>query len=170
MITQDVCNFYNAHSVYNSYGGIVFGEEEGLNIAKSLGQGKGCILMNHGLLTVGGTVDEAAFLYGLMERSCQIQLLADAAEREGRRKVLIKDEEAQYNFEGASDPVGRVVALWEPSPDECSRKHCFASFSLTSTMRKPCQMVILQDEVCRQTCNDSSTSNVINSFNLPPML
>lgn len=50
-------------------------------------------------------MDEAAFMFGLMERSCQIQLLADAAEREGRRKVVIGDEEARFNFEGASDPV-----------------------------------------------------------------
>jgi len=105
MITQDVCNFYDAHGVYTNYGGVVLGEEEGLQIASALGNGKGCILMNHGLLTVGSTVDEAAFLFGLMERSCQIQLLADAAEREGKPKKLIGDAEAQYNFRVASEPV-----------------------------------------------------------------
>ena len=109
MITQDVCNLFGAHSVYANYGGVVLGEEEGLNIAKALGNGKGCILMNHGLLTVGKTVDEAAYLYGLMERSCQIQLLADAAEGHGRKKILIADEEAAYNFKVASDPVS---CLW----------------------------------------------------------
>src|SRR5256885_9539816 len=29
--------------------------------------------------TVGGTVDEAAYLYTLMERSCEIQLMVEAA-------------------------------------------------------------------------------------------
>jgi len=72
MLNQDVCNLYNAHSVYASYGGVVLAAEEGHRIAQALGNGKGCILMNHGLLTVGGTVDEAAFLFGMMERSCQI--------------------------------------------------------------------------------------------------
>lgn len=38
MLTQDVCNFYNAHAVYAAYGGIVFASEEGQNIAKALGK------------------------------------------------------------------------------------------------------------------------------------
>lgn len=104
MINQDMCKFYNAHSVYASYGGIVLAEEEGDMIAKSLGQGKGVILMNHGLLTVGGTVDEAAYLFGLMERSCRVQLLTEAAAANGLAKVLISDEEAAYNYKVEGDP------------------------------------------------------------------
>jgi ribulose-5-phosphate 4-epimerase/fuculose-1-phosphate aldolase len=104
MLNQDVCKFYNAHSVYASYGGVVLAEEEGEQIAKALGQGKACILMNHGLLTVGGTVDEAAYLFGLMERSCKAQLLAEAAAANGCKKVMISDEEAAYNFKVESDP------------------------------------------------------------------
>ncbi|GJC94707.1 Class II Aldolase and Adducin domain-containing protein [Colletotrichum higginsianum IMI 349063] len=106
MLTQDACKFRgDAHSVYNSYGGVVLGPEEGEAIAKALGpRGKGCILRNHGLLTVGQTVDEAAFLYTSMERSCRVQLLAEAAAANGLEKVLITDEEAQFNFDVESDP------------------------------------------------------------------
>lgn len=39
MLNQDICNFYGAHAVYADYGGIVFAEEEGRNIAKALGEG-----------------------------------------------------------------------------------------------------------------------------------
>lgn len=39
MLNQDICNFYGAHAVYAEYGGIVFAEEEGRNIAKALGEG-----------------------------------------------------------------------------------------------------------------------------------
>ncbi|KAI9841006.1 MAG: hypothetical protein M1837_001081 [Sclerophora amabilis] len=105
MLNQDVCDLYKAHSVYASYGGVVLAEEEGIKIAEALGDGKACILMNHGLLTVGGTVDEAAFLFGLMERSCQVQLLVESAVRGGGvEKTIISDEEAAYNFKMASDP------------------------------------------------------------------
>jgi hypothetical protein len=38
MLNQDICNFYGAHAVYADYGGIVFAEEEGRNIAKALGE------------------------------------------------------------------------------------------------------------------------------------
>ncbi|KAI9811593.1 MAG: hypothetical protein M1827_005342 [Pycnora praestabilis] len=135
MLTQDVCNFHNAHSVYTDYNGIVFGSNssEGEAIAAALGPAnKACILQNHGLLTVGGTVDEAAFLFGLMERSCQIQLLADSAEnstgegRERRVKRIIGDEEAAYNFRMASDPE---TLYWEFQPDyEFEEKMCGGDF------------------------------------------
>jgi hypothetical protein len=52
---------------------------EGERIARALGEHKAAILQNHGLLTVGETVDEAAWWFITMERSCQAQLLAEAA-------------------------------------------------------------------------------------------
>lgn len=104
ILTQDACKFWNAHSVYNSYGGVVLASEEGEQIAQALGDNKACILRNHGLLTVGSTVDEAAFLFLSMEHACQGQLLCEAAAANGLQKVLITDEEAKYVFEMESDP------------------------------------------------------------------
>ena len=49
------------------------------------------ILRNHGLLTVGRSVDEAVWWFVAMERSCQVQLMAEAA----GRPVLIDPETAQ---------------------------------------------------------------------------
>ena len=45
----------------------------------ALGPQKATIHRNHGLFTVGHTVDEAAWWFITMERSCQAQLLAEAA-------------------------------------------------------------------------------------------
>lgn len=62
--------------------------------------------MNHGLLTVGTTVDEAGFMFGLLDRGCQIQLQVEAAcaGNPNLKKQIITDEEAAYNFKMASDP------------------------------------------------------------------
>lgn len=38
MLNQDICTLYNSIAVYASYGGIVFAEEEGQNIARALGE------------------------------------------------------------------------------------------------------------------------------------
>lgn len=104
MLTQDACKFYgDAQAVYNSYGGVVLAKEEGEQIAKALGPAKGCVLRNHGLLTVGGTVDEAAWLFHSMEKACEGQILSDMASGKGNQKILITDEEAKYNFEMESD-------------------------------------------------------------------
>jgi ribulose-5-phosphate 4-epimerase/fuculose-1-phosphate aldolase len=78
-ITQDACAFYEDHGLFDDYTGVVFDPEEGARLAKALGQNKAAILRNHGLLTVGKSVDEAVWWFITMERCCQSQLLAEAA-------------------------------------------------------------------------------------------
>ena len=78
-ITQDACAFYEDHSLFADFTGVVYETSEGERIAEALGNKKAVILRNHGLLTVGHTVDEAAWWFITMERSCQAQLMAEAA-------------------------------------------------------------------------------------------
>ena len=78
-ITQDSCAFYEDHGVFAEFTGVVYEASEGDRIAEALGKHKAVILRNHGLLTVGHTVDEAAWWFITMDRSCQAQLLAEAA-------------------------------------------------------------------------------------------
>ncbi len=61
-------------------------------------------MQNHGLLTVGQSVDEAAWWYITMERSCQAQLMAEAA---GTPK-LISPEHAKTTH----GTVGNTLAGW----------------------------------------------------------
>ena len=91
-ITQDSCVFYEDHALYSDYGGIISDYEEGRNIAKALGKKKAVILCNHGLVTVGHTVDEAAYLAINMEKCCQVQLLAEAACHGNEKPIQIKHE------------------------------------------------------------------------------
>src|SRR3712207_1266495 len=78
-ITQDACAFYNDQGLFDDYTGVVLDVEEGKRIAHALGDHKAVILRNHGLLTVGQTVDAAVWWFVTMERSSQAQLLAKAA-------------------------------------------------------------------------------------------
>ena len=78
-ITQDACAFFEDHGLFDDFTGVVLDAEEGKRIAHALGDNKAVILRNHGLLTVGQSVDEAAWWFITMERSCQAQLLAEAA-------------------------------------------------------------------------------------------
>jgi ribulose-5-phosphate 4-epimerase/fuculose-1-phosphate aldolase len=115
-ITQDVCAFYDDHAVFDDYTGVVLDIEEGKRIAHALGDNKAVILQNHGLLTVGETVDEAAWWFITMERSCQAQLLASAA----GTPLLIDDEGARYT----RDLTGHPMAGWfsfQPLWDEIVR-------------------------------------------------
>ncbi|BAT51184.1 hypothetical protein NOS3756_01060 [Nostoc sp. NIES-3756] len=78
-LTQDACAFYEDHALLDDYTGVVLESSEGKRLAQTLGNNKAIILRNHGILTVGQTVDEASFWYITLERTCQAQLLAEAA-------------------------------------------------------------------------------------------
>ncbi|KAF7906246.1 hypothetical protein EAF00_000525 [Botryotinia globosa] len=83
MITQDSRRFYKSHSVYDNFGGIVLDREEGVRIAKSLGNGKACNLQNQGLLAV---------------------LVDAAASGSGKLKKIIGDEEAAFTYDQVGGP------------------------------------------------------------------
>ena len=100
-ITQDACKFYGDHTVIAEQGGaVVYDVEAGRELASKFGSGKAAIHRNHGLFTVGQTVDEAAFWFITMERCCQSQLLAMAA----GTPQLIPHEYATYTREQVGGP------------------------------------------------------------------
>ena len=97
MINQDVTAFYNDHALYDDYGGVALDLDEGERIATALGPMKAAILRTHGLITVGKTVEEAAWWYISMERSCQVQLLAEAAAH-GQPLRMVPEEACKQAF------------------------------------------------------------------------
>jgi len=90
-LTQDACAFYEDHAIYAEYTGVVLDTSEGDRIGAALGDRKAVILQNHGLLTVGHSVEEAAWWFITMERSCQAQMIAEAT---GRELIKIDHETA----------------------------------------------------------------------------
>jgi ribulose-5-phosphate 4-epimerase/fuculose-1-phosphate aldolase len=76
-ITQDSCSFFEDHGLFD----------------------------NHGILTVGHSVDEAAWLYITMERTCEVQLLAEAT---GTKPISIDPEMARHT----RNQVGSHFACW----------------------------------------------------------
>ncbi len=108
-LTQDSCAFYKDHVLYQNFQGVVLAAEEGKNIATALGDKKAALLQNHGLLTVGKSIEEAVFWFVSLEKCCQVQLLADAAAG-GRGGVPVKigDQEAMTTRQS----VGSTIAGW----------------------------------------------------------
>jgi len=108
-LTQDSCAFHDDHVLYESFNGVVLAEKEGKDIAACLGGKKAALLQNHGLLTVGGSVEEAVFWFLSMEKCCQSQLMAEAAAgSRGEKPVAIGEEEAAYTYR----TVGSTKAGW----------------------------------------------------------
>ncbi len=116
-LTQDACAFYEDIGLLPDYSGVVLAEEEGARVAAALGMHKAVILRNHGMLTVGTSVDSAAWWFLTLERSAQCQLTAYAAVAGlGGRPIQIEPDVAeltrgQIGYEG----VGwfQFQPIWE---------------------------------------------------------
>jgi ribulose-5-phosphate 4-epimerase/fuculose-1-phosphate aldolase len=78
-ISQDSCFFYERHVLFEDFTGVVLDTSEGKRIAAALGDKRAAILQNHGILTVGKSVESAVAGYVSFENACQTQLLAEAA-------------------------------------------------------------------------------------------
>jgi ribulose-5-phosphate 4-epimerase/fuculose-1-phosphate aldolase len=103
-LTQDSCAFFEDHVLFDDFTGVVLDNSEGKRIAAALGNRKAAILQNHGLLTVGETIDAAAWWFITLERSCQAQLLAEAA---GKPKLIGSDVALLTR-----EQVGNPLAGW----------------------------------------------------------
>ena len=117
MISQDATMFYNDVALCADGGGaVVLDTEVGAAMARALGDRKALIHQNHGLITVGGSVDAAVWWFVALERACQSQLVAEAA----GDPIEIPDELAQAGFE----TQGHDLAGWfqfQPWWDELLR-------------------------------------------------
>lgn len=103
IINQDSCTIYGIQAVYESFGGVVLNDEEGRRIAETLGsKNRVAVLQNHGLITAGSTVDEAAYLFTMMERLCEVQIMVEST---GIAKRHIGHEEAEFTAKVNADPV-----------------------------------------------------------------
>ncbi len=104
-ISQDAAMFYNDVALCADDGGaIVLETSGGKAIANSLGDKKAVLHQNHGVITVGQSVDEAAWWFVALERACQSQLMAEAA----GTPIHVSPESAQLSY----DASGHSLAGW----------------------------------------------------------
>jgi ribulose-5-phosphate 4-epimerase/fuculose-1-phosphate aldolase len=75
-ISQEACAFFGDHEIFDDEEVNIGSTDGGKRIAATIGDARGVILRNHGLLTVGTTVDSAVGFFLLMERCAEIQVKA----------------------------------------------------------------------------------------------
>ncbi len=86
-ISQESCAFVFDQGLFDDEEVEVLSYDGGKRIAAALGSGKLCILRNHGLLTVGHTVEEAVGWFVMAERVAEVHVKAPNA-------IPISDEAA----------------------------------------------------------------------------
>jgi len=104
-ISQEACAFYDDHEIFDDEEVSIASLDGGKRIAASLGGSRGVILRNHGLLTVGSTVDSAVGFFLLMERCAEVQVKA-------RDAVAIGAESASRVHAEFDEAAGWQVFQW----------------------------------------------------------
>ena len=102
MICQEATAFFEDHAVFDDEEVQVMSPDGGKRIAAALGETKGVLLRNHGLLSVGESVDEAVGWFLMMERVSEVHIKA------GARAAPISDEAAR----AAKTEIGDVSNAW----------------------------------------------------------
>lgn len=77
--TQDACPFYNDMAVYEAYDGVPGEKRIGEEIMEVLGDKNSVVMKHHGALTVGSSIEAAAFLFLELEKCAEDQVLAEQA-------------------------------------------------------------------------------------------
>ena len=88
-ISQESCIFFEDHAIFDDEEVQIQSTDGGRRIAEALGSCRAVILRNHGLLTVGGRVDECVGSFVHMERVAEVHMKA-------RDAKPISDEAARF--------------------------------------------------------------------------
>jgi len=111
--TRDSCAFYNDHVVHTEFKGVVFGQEEGIHIAETLGNKKAAILKNHGILVATSSIEATVFFFKSLEQVCRVQLMADASAAGKSPQTIPHDEALRIWEEVGRSEHGYVQGLAE---------------------------------------------------------
>lgn len=95
-----------------NFAGVVLAAEEGKAISAALGDKKAALLGNHGLLTVGPSIEATVAWFVLLDKCCNVQLLADASSAgSGKALVKIGEEESQSTWQALGHGPGGYCEL-----------------------------------------------------------
>lgn len=101
---------FTGQVAYHDYEGVALREEEQARMLADMGDKRVMILRNHGLLTVGETVQEAFLLMYYMEQACRMQV---AAQSGGGKLTIPSPQVQQYVRDAASGGFGAGVGQRE---------------------------------------------------------
>ena len=109
-VTQDSCGFYEDHAIFEHFSGVVLDTNEGDRIAEVPGERKAVILQNHGILTVGASLETAVWRYFSMENACQAQLLADAVGRPSRCRMMSRSIQPRRSAAATATSASSLIS------------------------------------------------------------
>ncbi len=81
--SQPSALFYDSLGVYTDTINLIRKPEMGAGVAKALGQNRGVLLKNHGIVVVGAAIEETVISAIMLENAAQVQLIVEASGAKG---------------------------------------------------------------------------------------
>jgi ribulose-5-phosphate 4-epimerase/fuculose-1-phosphate aldolase len=92
---QTALKFYGRTAIDENYNGLALDDNEGLRIARAMGDADVVFLKNHGVMVIGPTIAEAYDDLYYLERAAEVQLLAMST---GRKLKAVPPEIARKTY------------------------------------------------------------------------
>ena len=124
MIHQNSLRFYNRIAYDDEYSGLALALDEGIRMAKTLGEGKDIVMLgNHGTIVCGPTVGVAFDELYFLERTSQLQVYALSSQKKLRimSDEVVKMTAKQMQEEGPAQgelhfkALGRILDKEDPN-------------------------------------------------------
>ncbi|HEY6558893.1 MAG TPA: class II aldolase/adducin family protein [Polyangiaceae bacterium] len=74
LIDQTACSFYEDHALVTEYDGVVASKEQATLMCEGIGTKRVAVLQNHGLITLGNSIEQAVVDMLDLERTCELNL------------------------------------------------------------------------------------------------
>lgn len=76
ILDQTACSFYEDHTLVDEYDGVVATGDQALVMHRAIGPHRVAVLQNHGLITLGASIEQAVVDMLDLERTCELNLAA----------------------------------------------------------------------------------------------
>jgi len=74
ILDQTACSFFQDHALVREYEGVVASVDQAKTLARGIGQNRVAVLQNHGLITLGQSIEQACIDMLDLERTCELNL------------------------------------------------------------------------------------------------
>jgi len=108
ILDQNACSFYEDHTLVREYDGVVASTAQATTMHRAIGPHRAAVLQNHGLITLGGSIEQAVIDMLDLERTCELNLAVLARFDEVKE---VTGETALQAKEVFTSP-GRIFLQW----------------------------------------------------------
>jgi ribulose-5-phosphate 4-epimerase/fuculose-1-phosphate aldolase len=108
ILDQTACSFFEDHTLVREYEGIVASKDLAKTLARAIGGKRVAVLQNHGLITLGQSIEQATIDMLDLERTCELNLAVLARWDE----VIEVDAHTARQAKAVFTSVGRLYLQW----------------------------------------------------------